>query len=121
MELMKVKATSRGENGKGAAQRLRNQGQIPAVAYGKALPARSLSISPVELTTVLSSERGVNTVVEIDVEGKDKITALVRDYQYHPVTRKLLHADFQQISLDAPVDVEVPLELTGKAVGVVAG
>src|SRR5688500_18231546 len=111
MELMKVKAESRAEGGKGAAQRLRAKGQIPAVAYGKHLPARSLSVSPAELKLVLNSERGVNTVVEIDVEGKDKITALVRDYQYHPVSRTLLHADFQQISLDVPVDVEIPLEL----------
>jgi large subunit ribosomal protein L25 len=121
MELVKVKAESREERGKGAAQRLRQSGQIPAVAYGKNMAAQALSISPVELTGVLVSEYGVNTVVEIEVGGKDKITAMVRDYQYHPVTRRLLHADFQQIALDVPVEVDVPLELTGKAAGVVLG
>src|SRR6185436_16925101 len=45
----------------------------------------------------------------------------LRDYQYHPVSRQLLHADFVQIHLDQPVDVEVPLELTGKPAGVVKG
>ncbi len=60
-------------------------------------------------------------MLELDVEGKDKITALIRDYQYHPLSRQLLHADFQQIKLDEPVDVDVPLELTGKAAGIVLG
>jgi large subunit ribosomal protein L25 len=43
------------------------------------------------------------------------------DYQYHPVTRELLHADFFKISMDQPVDVDVPFELTGKAAGVIVG
>lgn len=121
MELIKVTANRRSENGKGAASRLRREGLIPAVAYGKHLPAQSLAVSPTVLTKVLVSERGVNSVVELDVDGKDKITVLIRDYQYHPLTRQLLHADFRQIKLDETVDVDVPLELVGKAAGVVQG
>jgi len=121
MELIKVTATRRQEHGKGASSRLRRQGLIPAVAYGKNITAQSLAVSPTVLAKILVSDLGVNTVVELDVEGKDSITALIRDYQYHPLSRKLLHADFQQIKLDEPVDVEVPLELVGKAAGVVLG
>lgn len=121
MELIKVTATRRQEHGKGASSRLRREGLIPAVAYGKNITAQALAVSPAALTKVLVSDLGVNTVVELDVEGKDSITALIRDYQYHPLSRKLLHADFQQIKLDEPVDVEVPLELVGKAAGVVLG
>jgi large subunit ribosomal protein L25 len=121
MELIKVTATRRQEHGKGASSRLRREGLIPAVAYGKNITAQALAVSPAALTKVLVSDLGVNTVLELDVEGKETITALIRDYQYHPLTRKLLHADFQQIKLDEPVDVEVPLELTGKAAGVVLG
>ena len=121
MELIKVTANRRQDNGKGASSRLRREGLIPAVAYGKNMPAQTLAVSPAALTKVLVSELGVNSVLELDVEGKDKITALIRDYQYHPLSRQLLHADFQQIKLDEPVDVEVPLELTGKAAGVVLG
>ncbi|HLV64726.1 MAG TPA: 50S ribosomal protein L25 [Polyangiaceae bacterium] len=121
MQIIKLSATRRTENGKGSARRLRREGRIPAVAYGQHLPTQSLAVSPTELSQVLTSERGRNTVVELDVEGKDRLTVLLREYQHHPVTRALLHADFVQIALDKEVDVEVPLELVGKAQGVVLG
>ena len=121
METIKLVASRRSESGKGAASRLRSTGQIPAVAYGKQLPAQSLAVAPEALKAVFASAYGNNNVIELDVEGKDKLTVLLRDYQYHPVSRQLLHADFVQIHLDQPVDVEVPLELTGKPQGVVQG
>src|SRR3954466_6814217 len=121
METIKVVANRRSESGKGAANRLRAKGQIPAVAYGKQLPAQALAVAPDALKAVFASAYGNNTVIELDVEGKDKLTVLLRDYQYHPVSRSLLHADFVQIHMDQPVDVEVPLELTGKAAGVIKG
>lgn len=121
MQTILIRAARRAQSGKGAASRLRSTGQIPAVAYGKSLPTQALSVSPTQLTQVLSSERGRNTVVELDVEGAEKLTVLLRDYQYHPLSREYLHADFYQIKLDEPVDVEVPLEVVGKAAGVVLG
>lgn len=121
MEAIKVSANRRSEGGKGASHRLRGQGQIPAVAYGKQLPAQSLAVSPDALKAVFASAYGNNNVIELDVDGKDKLTVLLRDYQYHPVSRRLLHADFVQIHLDQPVDVDVPLELTGKPAGVIQG
>jgi len=121
METIKVTASRRAENGKGAASRLRSTGKIPAVAYGKQLPAQSLAVAPDALKAVFASAYGNNNVIELDVEGKDKLTVLLRDYQYHPVSRQLLHADFVQVFMDQPVDVEVPLELIGKPAGVVKG
>ena len=121
MDLMKVAATRRTEAGKSAARRLRSVEQIPAVAYGRKTPAQPLVVSPKRLLDVLASERGRNTVVEIDVDTGENYPALLCDYQYHPVTRQLLHADFLKISLSAPVDVEVPFETLGKCKGVIAG
>jgi large subunit ribosomal protein L25 len=121
MESIKVSASRRSDSGKGAASRLRSTGQIPAVAYGKQLPAQTLAVSPDALKAVFASAYGNNNVIELDVEGKDKLTVMLRDYQYHPVSRKLLHADFVQVHLDQLLDVEVPLELTGKPLGVVQG
>ncbi|MES1185143.1 MAG: 50S ribosomal protein L25, partial [Myxococcales bacterium] len=97
MDTIKVTASRRSENGKGAANRLRSTGKIPAVAYGKQLPAQALAVSPDALKAVFASAYGNNNVIELDVEGKDKLTVLLRDYQYHPVSRQLLHADFVQI------------------------
>ncbi len=121
MQIIKLNANRRSDHGKSNARRVRATGQIPAIAYGKELSALSLSVRPEQLKTVLASERGRNSVVELDVDGGDKITALLCDYQYHPLTREFLHADFLQIHLDKEVDVEVTLEVTGKAAGVVLG
>ena len=121
MQIIKLNASQRSDSGKGGARRLRTSGQIPAVAYGRGLPTKSLAVSPSELETVLRSERGRNTVVELAVEGADKMTVLLREFQHHPITRALLHADFVQIQLDQAVTVDIPLEVTGKPAGVVLG
>jgi large subunit ribosomal protein L25 len=121
MDAIKVSASRRDGSGKGAARRLRSEGRIPAVAYGKDLPTQAIAIAPDAIKSVLASARGRNTVVTLDVDGKAGLTVLLSDFQYHPVSRELLHADFLQIHLDQPVNVEVPLELTGKAAGVTAG
>lgn len=121
MELSKVMAARRTGSGKGASRRLRRDGMIPAVVYGKETPAEALAVSPRELLGVLNSELGRNSVIELAVEGEQKRTVLLADYQYHPVSRDLLHADFLQIHLDKPVLVDVPLELNGRPKGVVLG
>lgn len=121
MELVKVVAVRRNTTGKNVSRRLRASGQIPAVAYGKGEPALQLSVSPKDLVGVLARPLGRNSVIELDVEGSEKHSVLLADFQYHPVTRSLLHADFRKIALDQPVDVDVPLELTGRAKGVIDG
>src|ERR1700722_14731939 len=121
MEIIKLTATPRPLSGKGPSRRLRKTAQIPAVAYGRELAATTLAISPKALLSVLTSPHGKNSVLELDVEGGDKLTVMVRDYAYHPLTRELMHADFLQIKLDQPIDVEVPFVCTGKAKGLVSG
>ncbi len=121
MQTLKLSAEPRKESGKGAVRRLRATGKIPAVAYGPKLDATSLSISPKDVTTVLGTERGRNSVIELSIGAERKLTVLLTDFQYHPVTREILHADFREIKEDEPIDVDVPFETTGKAKGVVAG
>lgn len=121
MQLAKVAAKHRQAAGKNKSRRMRATGTIPAIAYGKGQPALAIAVEPKDLMGVLAQPLGRNSPIELDVEGKEKLTVLLTDYQYHPVSRELLHADFLKIALDAPVDVDVPLELTGKAKGVVEG
>jgi large subunit ribosomal protein L25 len=116
-----LEATVRNAGGKGPSRRLRGEGKMPAVAYGAGLSATPLAVSPKELGRLLAGEHGLNTVIQLAIEGQGNIAALVVDYQIHPVTRAFLHADFKKIELDKPVDVEVKLELVGKAAGVTAG
>ncbi len=121
MELRKISASQRAIASKGQVRRMRNAGRIPAVAYGLDKPSVTLSVSPKDLVEVIRSEYGRNTVIELQIEGGEQQTVLLADYQYHPITRDLLHADFYRIGMDRPVDVDVPFELTGKPKGVVMG
>ncbi len=121
MEIIKLSATSRPDSGKSPSSRLRRTGQIPAVCYGKGLNAFSVAVAPKELLQVLKSPHGKNSVIELSVKDAQTYTVMVRDYGYHPISRELLHADFLQVKLDQPVDVEVPVNCTGKAKGAVSG
>jgi|SRR5580692_159351 large subunit ribosomal protein L25 len=106
--------------GKGAARRLRQEGLVPAVAYGKGLPATAIAVGPKEVAAILRSELGKNTLIELDLDGK-KLLAMIKDFTVHPLARSLEHVDFVEVKLDHAVDVQVPLVTTGKAVGVAKG
>jgi large subunit ribosomal protein L25 len=115
-----LKAQSRVAAGKSEARRLRRSGLVPAVAYGKGLPSTSIAVPPKEVVAILKSELGKNTLIELALDGKKQL-AMIRDYDLHPLKRSLDHVDFVEVKLDHPVDVEVPLLATGKAVGVTKG
>ena len=119
-EMPVLTVQSRAAAGKGEARRLRSRGLVPAVAYGKGLPSTPIAVVPKEVATILKSERGKNTVLELALDGK-KLLVMVRDFALHPVKRELEHVDFIEVKLDKPVDVQVPLFTTGKAAGVVKG
>ena len=117
-----VAANPRTTRGKGAARRLRNGGQIPAVAYGKGLAqAMPLSVTPKDIITVLKSERGQNTVLSIKVDGGSDLLAMIKSFTLHPVARTLEHVDFVEVKLDKQVDVDIPLVAVGKPLGIANG
>jgi large subunit ribosomal protein L25 len=120
VQMTTLKAQNRVASGKSEARRIRREGMVPAVAYGKGLPSMSIAVPPKEVAVILKSERGQNTVVELELEDR-KILAMIREYVLHPVKRSLEHIDFIEVKLDKPVDVQVPLFTTGKPVGVTAG
>jgi large subunit ribosomal protein L25 len=123
MDFVTLHATPRAGTGKSPANRIRREGKIPAVAYGKALDSTPITVDPAALLKVLQGPNGLNTVMKLAVEGGSlgDLLVMVREVTHHPVTRKFLHADFIQVKLDEDVDVEVPFILSGKSVGVTEG
>ena len=117
-----LEAVRREEFGRNNAGRLRRQGRIPAVVYGgTASPAESLAVDPKQLLRILHSESGVNTLIALKLDGASTDTrVLVKEYQIHPVTQHLLHADFYRVAMDKAIRVTVPIQLTGEAKGVKA-
>jgi large subunit ribosomal protein L25 len=122
MEFVKLNAALRAAHGKGNARRVRKEGLIPAVAYGRTLKNMPISVDPAALVKNLQGPNGLNTVMHLDVDGGEKdLLVMVREFTHHPITRKFLHADFIQVKLDEEVEVEVPFVTTGKPVGITQG
>lgn len=117
-----IEAKPRKAAGKTEARRVRREGQIPAVAYGKTLASTPLAVSPKEVLAVLRSERGRNSIIQMTgIPGQDGLTVMIREYTHHPVSRELVHVDFVAIRPDQEVDVDVPLVPIGKPPGIAEG
>ncbi len=117
MSVIPLIAARRGERGKGAARKARAAGRIPAVLYGRGAEAIPVAIESRDFELAMRKHKGGNPIVGLTVEGSE-YTALIRDVQYDPVTRGIIHLDFQRISLTETVEVDVAVRLTGLAVGV---
>jgi len=112
-------ATKRETRGKNEARRLRVSGHIPAVVYGgSAKEAVPVSVDPKTLLRILHSDSGVNTLIDLELEGDDSSQVLVKDFQLDPISSELLHVDFYRLAMDKAITVMVPVTLTGEAIGV---
>ncbi|HCU23462.1 MAG TPA: 50S ribosomal protein L25 [Deltaproteobacteria bacterium] len=121
MERQQLSATPREKTGKGVARKLRAQGAIPAVLYGQGQSAVPLAVNLRDFTKALSGAKSVNVLLDLAVEGKEKIPVMVKDYQAHVIDRHFLHVDFLKIDLTKKVSVDVPVQLVGKAPGTKEG
>jgi len=116
-----LEAQRRDTFGRNNAGRLRRDGKIPAVLYGGPSNAgEPVAVDPKALMQILHSDSGVNTLISLKLEGTGDARVLVKDFQLHPVTHKLLHADFYRIAMDKVLRVTVPVHLTGEPKGVKA-
>ena len=106
--------------GKNEAVRIRQEGRIPAVVYGNASQAEPVSVDPKALLKILRSQSGANTLIALKIDGADAARVLVKEYQIHPISHHLLHADFYRVAMDRVLRVTVPVHLTGEAKGVKA-
>ncbi|XHF13450.1 50S ribosomal protein L25/general stress protein Ctc [Archangium gephyra] len=107
--------------GKGAARRLRSQGLVPAVVYGKHLEKPlSVAVDPKAVRAAINTPHKMNTLITLKGVGADQ-QVLFKDYQRDPVTRDILHVDFIAVREEDQVKVNVPLVLIGKAEGLADG
>jgi large subunit ribosomal protein L25 len=113
-------ANRRDSRGRNNAGRLRRAGQIPAVLYGGEAKSEALAVDPKALSHILHSHSGVNTLISLKLDGAGDVRVLVKEYQLHPVSHHLLHADFYKVAMDKVLRVTVPVHLTGEAKGIKA-
>lgn len=113
-----ISAEPRHLRGKNEARRLRVRGLTPAVLYGTGGEAVAVAVSPKEVTRILNSKTGHNTIFDISVKGGETAPVMIVDWQNDPIKDNLLHLDLKRIDLNARIRVKVPVHTVGDPKGV---
>src|SRR5438034_3317094 len=112
-----LEAQPRTAGNKNDARRVRRSGKIPGVVYGAGKSALSVSLDPRQVSRILHSATGHNTIFDLALDG-ERSKAMIVDWQYEPIKGTLLHIDLKRIAMDKALRVSVPVELTGVPEGV---
>jgi large subunit ribosomal protein L25 len=123
LELLELTANVRKSTGKGVARTLRRQGKTPAVLYGPKTEPIILSVDTREFEKLLKKSGSAQTPMNLTIKNGDSIkkTAMIKELQVHPVTRDFVHVDLYEIAMDQKIQVQIPVEITGKSPGVEEG
>ena len=113
MDVISLQATSR-TSGKGAARAARRQGQVPCVLYGDNKAAVSFATSEKSLLPLIYTNRTHR--VKVDLDGR-KWECILKDVDFHPVTDRPVHADFQILRPNKPITISVPVRYVGTSTG----
>lgn len=119
MERFELQSSVRSGAGKGVARKLRVEGRLPAVLYGRREAPMGLSVSEVDVRNILRKHPD-SAIVDLTVAGPEGATlnAIIRDVQRHPASGRILHVDLQRIRLDETIRVEIHVEVRGTPAGV---
>ena len=114
MEEILLNANTTREVGSSSSRRVRKEGVVPGVLYGLNEESVSLSVAWPDLRRALTTDSGINAIIQLEVDGKKHMT-IVKDIQRHPVKRDVLHVDFLRIDPNKNVTVDIPLIMIGEA------
>lgn len=108
----------KGKFNKNAARRVRAAGRIPAVLYGPGYDPVAVEVDPKQISRILVSETGHNTIFDVEVTGQAAAKVMIVDLQREPVKDQLIHIDMKRIALDKQLRVSVRVKLMGTPAGV---
>jgi large subunit ribosomal protein L25 len=113
-ERIKLEVKPREELGTRESRRLRRQGFIPGVLYGRGKEPHAIAVLERELRRVLTGSGGLHTILDVSLEGQNaSYPSILKDYQQDKIRGKLIHIDLQEVRLDQPIHATVVVELQG--------
>ncbi len=120
-ERVKLEVKDREHLGSRESRRLRKQGLIPGVLYGRSKP-HSISIPERELRRALTGDGGLHAILDVVLEGQRSThPSILKEYQQDPIRGRLTHVDLQEVRLDQPIQAAVSVRLVGEATGTKEG
>ena len=119
MKETKLTAKPRVGKGSGEAGRLRRTGWFPAVVYGEGRPGVDIQLNEHDFVMMLRTHRSENMIVDLVVEGTEKpYKVMLKAMQHHPITGRVIHLDFYEVSMTRKIEIELPVKLVGVPTGV---
>ncbi len=118
---LKLEVREREERGSRRTRRLRAQGLVPGVLYGKGA-SRAIAVPERELRAVMTGPSGLHAILDVVIEGQKTVhPSILADYQQDPIRGTISHIDLREVRLDQPITASVVVQLVGEAVGVKSG
>ena len=112
-ERSKLTVAPREHLGSRESRRLRRQGLVPGVLYGRSDPV-AITIAERELRRALSGEGGLHAILDVEIQGAAETHAsILKEYQVDPVRGGVTHVDLQEVRLDRPIQASVTVSLLG--------
>ena len=120
MEQISVKAVLRAARGKQEAKKMRGEGLVPGVVYHRGDPPVAIALETKAISKIIHDAAGENVLINLSIEKEKKKSrpAIIKEVQYDPVKRFVLHVDFNEISLSEKIVVEVEVTAHGEPIGV---
>ena len=116
-----LQVAPRKRSGTGALKRLRREGLVPAVVYGKKFDNINLKVNAKEIRDLLAHSTSENILVDLQIEGGGNQLALIQDVTHNPLSGNIVHIDFHAIKEDEKIHARVPVRLVGESAGVKLG
>src|SRR6188472_421586 len=120
-ERVKLEVTEREGRGSADSRRLRNEGLVPGVLYGRGKTPHPFVVHERELRRALSGDSGLHAILDVVVGEGTAYPAVLKDYQQEVPSGRLAHIDLHEVRLDQPIQAEVSVELVGESAGVKEG
>jgi len=121
-ERIKLTVKERESRGSADSRRLRKQGFIPGVLYGKGKGSYAICVPERELRRVLTGAGGLHAILDVVLEGQATTHAsILKDYQQDPIRGHISHIDLQEVRLDQSIQASVTVQLIGEPAGVKEG
>jgi large subunit ribosomal protein L25 len=117
---VKLTVSERTELGSRESRRLRRQGLVPGVIYGRSKPV-AITIGERDLRAALSGSAGTHAVLDVAIDGGSEHSAILKEFQRDKLRGTILHVDLQEVRLDQPIHSAVAVVLTGEPAGVKEG
>src|SRR5579875_1012118 len=106
-----IAAEKRDSRGKNEARRLRAKGSMPAVIYGGPDGPAPVAVNPKELSKILNSKTGHNTIFNMTIAGGQSTPVMIVDWQFDPLKDTLLHADLKRVKIQGGIHEVVTREI----------